>query len=235
MATAKRTRKAAAKRSVRITATKTRDARFLALLRNKCLQAASIGALTAAGEAIPGLSSVLGLVFGELVDVRFLASIQRELIEETFEIYGFDLPKPVRAALVDKVQLLGAGASVASDAVVRQMIRHSLGGLGGLLTRRVLPIASIASSAFSNAWVTYALGKRAQAVAQLQSAPLDDLPEALRAFSGVDERRVFAWTVEATKSTLGRIGGALRNLSWLKSAGGSKHSRAGKARKAADR
>src|SRR5215471_6784579 len=194
MATAKRARKADPKRSVRIAATKTRDARFLALLRNKCLKAASVGALTAAGEAIPGLSSVLGLVFGELIDVRFLAGIQRELIEETFEIYDFDLPKEVRSALVDKVQLLGAGASVASDAIVRQLMRSSLGSLGGLLTRRVLPIASIASSAFSNAWVTYALGKRAQAVAQLQSAPLDDLPEAMRAFSGVDERRVLDWT-----------------------------------------
>ncbi len=201
-----------ARRSIEIAAGRTRDAEFLALLRIKCLQAASIGALTAAGEAIPGLTSVLGLVFGELVDVRFLGRIQRDLIEQTFTLYGFDLPDPVRSALVDKVQLLGTGASVASDAVVRQVIRRSLGGLGSLLTRRVLPVASIVSSAFSNAWVTYALGKRAQALAQLQGMPLDRLPDALRAFSGVDERRVLDWTVEGVKSSVALIGDALRGL-----------------------
>lgn len=168
--------------------------------------------MTAAGETIPGLSSVLGLVFGELVDVRFLSRLQRELIEETFAIYGFDLPDSVRAALVDRVRLLGTGASVVSDAVVRQLIRRSLGGLGGLVTRRILPVAAIASSAFSNAWVTYALGKRAQALAQLQGAPLDRLPDALRAFSGVDERRVLDWTVEATTATFRKIGNAVAGL-----------------------
>lgn len=212
MATTTRHRKSGARRSTEIAASRSRDAAFLALLRRKCLKAASIGALTAAGEAIPGLSSVLGLVFGELVDVRFLAKVQRELIEETFAIYGFDVSDSVRAALVERVQLLGTGASVVSDAVVRQLIRRSLGGLGGLVTRRVLPIASIASSAFSNAWVTYALGKRAQALAQLQGAPLDRLPDALRAFSGVDERRVLDWTVEATTATFRKIGDALGGL-----------------------
>lgn len=201
-----------ARRSVEIAAGRTRDAEFLALLRVKCLQAASIGALTAAGEAIPGLSSVLGLVFGELIDVRFLGRVQRDLIEQTFKIYGFDLPDEVRTALADKVQLLGTSASVASDVVVRQLIRRSLGGIGGLLARRVLPVASIVSSAFSNAWVTYALGKRAQALAQLQSTPLDRLPDALRAFGGVDERRVLDWTVEATTATFRRLGGMLSSL-----------------------
>jgi hypothetical protein len=198
------------KRSTLIAAAKSRDAQFLALLQRKCLRAATVGALTAAGEAIPGLSQVLGFVFGELIDARFLAQIQRELIEETFVIYELDLPAPIRETLVGHVQLLGTSASVAGDAVVRQLLKRSVGRLGNLIARRVLPLTSIASSAFSNAMVTYAVGKRAQAVAQLHGEPIKALPDALRAFSGIDERRVLDWTVEATKSALGQIGGALK-------------------------
>jgi len=107
-------------RTTRIAATKTvakktRDEEFVALLRRKCLRAATVGAFTAAGEAIPGLSRVLGFVFGELLDARFLAQIQRELIEETFMLYELELPAPVRETLVGHVQLLGTSASVAGD------------------------------------------------------------------------------------------------------------------------
>jgi hypothetical protein len=197
-------------RSERIHAQPSPDARFEALLRKQCVRAATVGALTAAGELVPGLSRVLGLLFGELLDARFLAGVQRELVEGTFAIYGLDLPAPVQSALVGRVQMLGASASVAGDAVVRQLIRRSAGALGGFVVARVLPLTSIASSAFSNAMVTYAVGKRAQSVAKLRDTPIAALPDALRAFSGVDERRVLDWTVQATRSALGSIGSALR-------------------------
>ena len=133
MATSKRKPRATTSRSTQIAAGKTKDAEFLALLRRKCLRAASVGALTAAGESIPGLSRVLGFVFGELLDARFLSQIQRELIDDTFELYGLDLPKPVHDALVSKVQMLGTSASIASDAVIRQLLKSSVGRFGGVI------------------------------------------------------------------------------------------------------
>jgi hypothetical protein len=48
------------------------------------------------------------------------------------------------------------------------------------------------------------------------------LPAALRAFSGVDERRVLEWTVEATRSSLERIGSVLRRLTWRSAAADKK-------------
>src|SRR5512146_1926958 len=99
MATARK-RTATPARSTHVAAKRTQDAEFLALLRRQCLSAASVGALTAAGEMIPGLSRVLGLVFGELLDASVLGAIQRELVEKTFVIYGLDLPEPVREVLV---------------------------------------------------------------------------------------------------------------------------------------
>ena len=211
MATARK-RTAPAKRSTRIAAKQTPDAEFLALLRKQCLSAASVGALTAAGELIPGLSRVLGLVFGELLDAKFLANIQRQLIEKTFAIYGLELPTPVHEVLVGRVQMIGTSASVASDAIMRALLRRTVGQFGTYVAVRVVPLTSIASSAFANAMVTYAVGKRAQAVAKLRDAPITGMPDALRAFSGVDERRVLDWTVEAMKSSFALVSGTLRGL-----------------------
>jgi hypothetical protein len=211
MATARK-RSSPAKRSTRIAAKPTPDAEFLALLRKQCLNAASVGALTAAGELIPGLSRVLGLVFGELLDAKFLATIQRQLIEKTFAIYGLELPKPVHEVLVGRVQMIGTSASVASDAILRALLKRTVGQFGTYVAVRVVPLTSIASSAFANAMVTYAVGKRAQAVAKLRDAPITGMPDALRAFSGVDERRVLDWTVEAMKSSFALVGDTLRGL-----------------------
>ena len=202
------------KRSEHIPAQPSVDAKFLALLRRKCVRAASVGAATAAAEAIPGLSQAFGLVFGELVDAQFLAAIQRELVEDTFALYGFKLPPSLHSVVVNKVQVFGAGAGIAGDALMRRTLQRALGKLGGLLARRVAPVASIISSAFSNALVTYAIGKRAQAIARLRDSPLTGMPDVLRAFSGVDERRVYAWTMEAVNEAFATIGNSIRSLRW---------------------
>ena len=230
MATARK-RSAPAKRSTRIAAKPTPDAEFLALLRKQCLSAASVGALTAAGELIPGLSRVLGLVFGELLDAKFLANIQRHLVEKTFAIYGLELPAPVHEVLVGRVQMIGTSASVASDAIMRTLLKRTVGQFGTYVAVRVVPLTSIASSAFANAMVTYAVGKRAQAVAKLRDAPITGMPDALRAFSGVDERRVLDWTVEAMKSSFALVSGTLRGLVTRKPAVKAKKKRSASASK----
>src|SRR2546423_11244994 len=100
------------------------DKQFVALLRRKCMRAATIGALTAAAESLPGFGKALGLVFGELLDVEMLAGVQRELVEETFALYGLELPGAVHGALVRKVQLAGSAASVAGDALTRSLLHR---------------------------------------------------------------------------------------------------------------
>jgi hypothetical protein len=103
--------------------------------------------------------------------------------------------------------LVGAGASVAGDAFARGLLRRALGQIGSVVARRAAPAAAVVSSAFANATVTYAIGKRAQAVAHLRDAPITGMPDAVRAFTGLDERRVFAWSLAAARSTLAGIGG----------------------------
>lgn len=204
-------------RSQQVPARKSADAQFLALLRRKCIRAASVGALTAAAESIPGLRHVLGLLLGELLDAHMLTAIQRELIEDTFAIYKLDLPAAVQRPLVNKVQLLGASASVAGDAFARSTLQRMLGGAGNLLAQRVVPLAAIASSALANASVTYVIGKRAQSAARLGEASIGSLPDAVRAFSGIDERRIYAWSISAVKDALALIGKSLGRLTLTRS------------------
>lgn len=171
-----------------------------------------IGALTAATESLPGLGNALSLVFGELLGAEMLATTQRTLVEETFRLYGLNLPVALQNTLVRKVQLFGTGASVAGDGLGRSLLRHLLQRAGGVLSRRVVPLAAVVSSALANASVTYAIGKRAQAAARLRGAPITAMPDAIRAFTGVDERRIAAWSLLAVKSALAAIGKAMATL-----------------------
>ena len=179
---------------------------FLALLRRKCVRAATIGGCTAAAESLPGLGKALGVVFGELIDAEMLAATQRELVEETFRLYGLQLPATLQNTLVHNVLLFGTGASLAGDAIGRGMLHRLLRRAGGLVARRAVPVAAIVSSAVANATVTYAIGKRAQAAARLPQASIAGMPDALRAFTGVDERRIAAWSLSAVKSAIAGIG-----------------------------
>ncbi|MHB8447253.1 MAG: hypothetical protein ACYC7G_05835 [Rudaea sp.] len=184
--------------------------RFLILLQGKCVRAATIGACTAAAESLPGLGKALGLVFGEVIDAEMLAVTQRELVEETFRLYGLNLPKALQNTLVHKVQLLGTGASVVGDALGRGLLHRLLRRAGGLVARRAMPVAAIVSSALANASVTYVIGKRAQAAARLPWTPIAAVPDALRAFSGIDERRLAAWSLSAVKAAVTGLGTAAR-------------------------
>jgi hypothetical protein len=195
-----------------IPARKTLDAQFLALLRRKCMRAASIGAVTAAVELLPGLGSMLRLIFGEVLDAKFLGQVQRELVEETFALYEVRLPRLVKNKLVEKVQLIGTGASITGDVVMRATLKRVLGRFGGFLAARALPLLPMVTSAATNAAVTYAIGKRAQAVARLRNEPLAAMPDAVRAFTGIDERRIYAWSSSAVKSAFRLTGGFLGRI-----------------------
>jgi hypothetical protein len=188
------------------------DRQFEALLRWKCTLAALVGALTAAIEAIPGLGRVLGLIFGEMLDAQFLSRIQRELVEETFALYSLKLPPPLHDELIRRVQTVGASASIAGDMLLRNVLQRLGGRAGNMLTRGLAPLIGIVSSAVSNASVTYAIGKRAQVVAKWKDSPITGMPDVLRTFSGIDERRVLDWSVDAVKNSLDLIGDALRRL-----------------------
>lgn len=174
------------------------------------MRAATIGACSAAAESLPGLGKALGLAFGELIDAEMLAVTQRELVEETFRLYGLNLPMALQNTLVRKVQMFGTGASIAGDAIGRGLLHRLLRRAGGLVARRAVPVAAVVSSALANASVTYVIGKRAQAAARLPRTSIAAVPDAVRAFSGIDERRIAAWSLGAVKAAVAGLGTAAR-------------------------
>ena len=113
---------------------------------------------------------------------------------------------------MDKIRVVGAGASVTADTAIRGMLKRSLGQAGNVVTHRLVPLAPIATSALTNAAVTYIVGKRAQAIAKSGEATIDGIPDALRAFTGVDERRVYAWTMDAIKGSAGTLSSAFAKI-----------------------
>lgn len=182
-----------------------RDARFQALLRAACVRAAGVGALSALVGAIPGAGVLLRFTLGELVDAAAVGAIQEKLIEDTLALYELPLPDALRKPLIAQISALGAGASLGVDAIGRRILGRFSNKLGGTVFGRVASLAGVLTSALGNAATTYAIGRRAEAFAKMGAAPADSLVDAFRAFTGVDERRVWEWSVAATREALDTI------------------------------
>ncbi len=182
-----------------------RDLRFQALLRTACVKAAGVGALSALVGAIPGAGVLLRFTLGELADAAAVGAIQEKLIEDTLTLYELPLPDALRKPLIAQISALGAGASLGVDAIGRRILGRFGSKLGGTVFGRVAPVIGVLTSAVGNAATTYAIGRRAEAFAKMGAAPADSLVDAFRAFTGVDERRVWEWSVTATKEALGTI------------------------------
>lgn len=192
-----------------------RDAEFQALLRSACLKAAGVGALSALAGAIPGAGILLRFTLGEIADMAAVSAIQESLIEDTLKLYDLPLPDALRKPLIAQISALGVGASISVDALGRRLFARYGGQLGGGVLGRVAPLAAVLTSALGNASTTYAIGRRAQAFAKIGEVRSDGLADAFRAFTGVDERKVWEWSVAATKEALGSIGNVLSRVASL--------------------
>lgn len=192
-----------------------RDARFQALLRAACVKAAGVGALSALVGAIPGAGVLLRYAVGELADMAAVSAIQEKLIEDTLALYELPLPDALRKPLITQISALGAGASIGVDALGRRLLGRFGSKLGGGVFSRVAPLVGVLTSALGNAATTYAIGRRAEAFAKMGVAPAESLVDAFRAFTGMDERRVWEWSVSATRealATVGRVTGKVKAM-----------------------
>lgn len=192
-----------------------RDAEFQVLLRGACLKAAGVGALSALAGAIPGAGILLRFTLGEIADMAAVSAIQEKLIEDTLALYDLPLPDALRRPLIAQISALGVGASVSVDALGRRLFSRYASQIGGGVLGRVAPIAAVLTSALGNASTTYAIGRRAQSFAKIGDVPTDGIADAFRAFTGLDERKVWDWSVSATKDALGTIGGVLSRVASL--------------------
>jgi hypothetical protein len=188
------------------------------VIRNKCMQAGAIGAVTASPTLIPGLGTVIALTFGTAVDIRMMYKLQGELVLELIDLYAPTLPLENKRNVLMVVTGISIGANrvisqsgqeIASKATQRLAVRFSgvaaeeiaEGATVGVFAKSVSTMLGVATSAGINMVTTYTIGRRAQAYLKQGPEAMEDWTASLRTITGVDERKLIAWLMETTRTS----------------------------------
>jgi hypothetical protein len=187
------------------------ERRFAALLRQRCLEAATAAALQALGEAVPGVQAARRLVFGESA---LLAPAERRLslAFEVIALYGLKLGAREQRAMRIVLDKLSAASVEAAERAAERVAARLARELGGPFAAQALPLLRVFSAAAAAVFANFAVARRAQALARLADPALDDLPSFLRGLSGVDEEKLIAWTREGLSRVLGPLRAGARGL-----------------------
>lgn len=188
------------------------------VIRNKCMQAGAIGAVTASPTMLPGLGTVVALTFGTAVDMRMMYKLQGELVLELINIYSPGLPLENKRNVLMVVTGISIGANqwlsesgqgLAAKATQRLAGRFT--GIAaeeaageaatGLFAKSVSLTLGVATVAGINMITTYTIGKRAQAYLKQGPEAMEDWTASLRTVTGVDERKLLTWLVETTRAS----------------------------------
>jgi hypothetical protein len=96
-----------------------RERLFKLLVRNKCLQAGAIGAVTAITGAIPGLNRMAAFALGPLADSALVSALQAELVVEIFALYDMEMPEHG-----ERIAILAiAATNLGADEIAREASR----------------------------------------------------------------------------------------------------------------
>lgn len=196
------------------------------LVRNKCLQAGAIGALTAITGAIPGIGRVASFALGPLADTALVSALQAELVIEIFALYDAQMPEHG-----EKIAILAiAATNLGADEIAREASRwltHQAGRwIGARWLKRAWPVANIATAAATNIAVTYAIGNRTQALCQIRDATVNDWPALFRRVALIDQDTMMKWAGTAARTAIEqatesartwseRIGSFMPNLDFM--------------------
>lgn len=196
--------------------TATNDELAEVIIRNKCMQAGAIGAVTASPTLIPGLGTVVALTFGTAVDIRMMYKLQGELVLELINLYAPSLPLENKRNVLMLVTGISIGANrVLSEggqelaAKATQRLSARLGGTvaeevavdasTGLFAKTVSLALGVATAAGINILTTYTIGRRAQAYLKQGHEAMEDWTTSLRTITGVDERKLITWLAATTR------------------------------------
>lgn len=169
------------------------------LIRQKCLQAGAVGAVTAGTSLVPGGGTIITLTFGVAADLSLTLKMQAELVLEIAAVYQRRLRRSEKRQAI----LLVTGMSVAGDQVMTKagavIAKRATERLASASVEKALPVISVAASAGKNILTTYIVGQRAQAYFSLGPEAVDDWRESFTAISGVDAQHVVTWLAETTE------------------------------------
>ena len=190
-----------------------KDALHRKLVHAKCLQAGMIGAVSGMAGLVPVLGRVAQNVLGPIADAALVTTLQAELVAETLALYDVDLPDHVERMALMTVAATNMGAAAVSKEAAKAVARQAARIVGGSIARRAMPIAGIATTAAANIGITYLIGVRAQALAKMKDAPIEDWPDLIRNVTALDERKLASWAADAAKDAIDDVGRSA--VGWL--------------------
>lgn len=177
-----------------------RDRRFNLLLQSACLKAGTASAVGSITRKVPLLGKLAPTIFGNDGEAFSLGRLQHDLVRDVISLYDLELSELEERGVI----LLATAGAESAQHLPRQMAERIVMQLGGRylqpVATRILPLASLVTDIAGAISGTYAVGKRAQALCHLPGA--GNLGDLLRGLSGIDERRLFAWSGEALKHAL---------------------------------
>ena len=177
-----------------------RERRFNLLLQTACLKAGTASAVGTITRKVPLLSKLAPKLFGDDSEAFSLGRLQHELVRDVIALYDLELSELEERGVI----LLASAVTENAQALPRQLAERIVTQLGGRylqpVASRILPLASLVTDIAGAISGTYAVGKRAQALCNLPGS--GNLGDLLRGLSGIDERKLFAWSGEALKHAL---------------------------------
>jgi len=169
------------------------------MIRQKCEQTGTVGAVTASAGLIPGVGTIAAVVIGAAADIGATFKLQAELVLEIANLYDYPLSDEEKQRLVLVITGISAGTSVAIRRVGQRASLKLSEKFAEKSFLKALPVIGVLASAGTNVLSTYIIGQRADAYFRLRPEYMESWADSLRTVSGVDERRIGRWLSEGSK------------------------------------
>ncbi|MEM8862088.1 MAG: hypothetical protein AAGD96_27525 [Chloroflexota bacterium] len=171
------------------------------LIKRKCRQAGSVGAVTSGAAIIPGLGTVAAMTFGVAADIGMTFKLQAELVLEIAAAYDRELTEAEKQKIILSITGISAGSQAALQKAGQHVATKATAQLAQKSLAKAIPFLGVAASGGTNIVTTYIIGRRAQAYFSLGPENMEDWKDGLRAISGVDEQEIIRWLGESTESS----------------------------------
>lgn len=176
------------------------------LVLAKVRETAVVGATTSAAMIIPGIGTIAGLTLGIAADFGITFKLQAELVLEIASLYGHPMTPDEKRRVVMLVTGLSAGTTTLAHRAGKGISKRLTARIGSKYMVRAMPVVGMAASATTNAFMTYAIGKRAQAYFSLGPEAMGDWRASAGALTGIN-RELLASGAKTSGVALKKVGG----------------------------
>lgn len=176
------------------------------LILAKARETAVVGATTSAAMIIPGIGTIAGLTLGIAADFGITFKLQAELVIEIATLYGHAMTPEEKRRVVMLVTGLSAGTTTLAHRAGKGISKRLTARIGSKYVVRAMPVVGMAASATTNALMTYAIGKRAEAYFSLGPEAMNDWRASAGALTGLN-RELLASGVKTSGLALKKAGG----------------------------